>query len=124
MLAGEHDWVGRTVAAMCGVWGIFALYQLVRRVWDEEHGLLSAAVLALLPSSVFIDRSFLPDPAMVALMTTSVWMLVAYLQTDRLSFLVLAGITGTWGLLTKLPGLVVGLAMIYATLTILQARKS
>ena len=123
MLAGEHDWVGRTVAAMFGVWGIFALYQLVRRVWDETRALLSAAVMALLPSSIFIDRSFLPDPAMVALMTTSVWMLIAYLQTDRLSFLVLAGITGVWGLLTKLPGLVVGFAMIYATLTILQARE-
>jgi Dolichyl-phosphate-mannose-protein mannosyltransferase len=123
MIAGEHDWVGRAVPALFGVWGIFALYQLVRRVWDEEHALLSTAVLALLPSSIFIDRSFLPDPAMVALMTTSVWMLVAYLQTDRLSFLVLAGITGTWGLLTKLPGLVVSLAMIYATLTILQARE-
>ena len=122
-VTGEHDCVGRTVAALFGVWGIFALYQLVRRVWDEEHGLLSAAVLALLPSSVFIDRSFLPDPAMVALMTTSVWMLVAYLQTDRLTFLVLAGITGTGGLLTKLPGLVVSFAMIYATLTILQARE-
>ena len=122
MLTGMHDWVGRSVAALFGLWGIFALYQLVRRVWDEERALLSAAVMALLPSSIFIDRSFLPDPAMVALMTTSLWMLVAYLQTDHLSFLFLAGITGAWGLLTKLPGLIVGFAMIYATLTILQVR--
>ena len=119
ILVGEHDWVGRSVAALFGVWGIFALYQLVRRVWDEEHALLSAAVMALLPSGIFIDRSFLPDPAMVALMTTSVWMLIAYLQTEHLSFLLLAGITGAWGLLTKLPGLIVGFAMVYATLTIL-----
>src|SRR5713101_9901024 len=123
VLVGEHDWVGRSVAASFGLWGIFALYQLVRRVWDEEHALLSAAVMALLPLSIFIERSFLPDPAMVALMTPSVWMLIAYLQTDRLHFLLLAGITGAWGLLTKLPGLVVGFAMIYATLTILQARE-
>jgi len=122
MLAGEHEWVGRTVAVLFGVWGIFALYQLVRRVWNEEHALLSAAVLALLPSSVFIDRSFLPDPAMVALMTTSVWMLVAYLQTERFSFLLLSGVTGAWGLLSKLPGLIVTSAMIYATLTIVPVR--
>ncbi|PYL39670.1 MAG: glycosyl transferase [Verrucomicrobia bacterium] len=122
LLVGEHDWVGRSVAASFGLWGIFALYQLVRRVWDEEHALLSAAVMALLPLSIFIDRSFLPDPAMVALMTTSVWMLIAYLQTDRLHFLLLAGITGAWGLLSKLPGLIVGFAMVYATLTILRFR--
>src|SRR5436190_22775533 len=104
VFVGEHDWVGRGVAALFGLWGIFALYQLVRRVWNEQRALLSAAVMAVLPSSIFIDRSFLPDPAMVALVTTSVWMLVAYLQTEYLSFLLLAGATGAWGLLTKLPG--------------------
>jgi hypothetical protein len=123
MLVGEHDWIGRSLATLFGLWGIFALYQLVRRVWDEERALCSAAVMAVLPSSIFIDRSFLPDPAMVALMTTSVWMLIAYLQTERLSFLLLAGVIGAWGLLTKLPGLIVGFAMIYATLTILHVRR-
>jgi len=123
VFVGEHDWVGRSVATLFGLWGIFALYQLVRRVWNEQRALLSAAVMAVLPSSIFIDRSFLPDPAMVALVTTSVWMLLAYLQTEDLSFLLLAGATGAWGLLTKLPGLIVGFAMIYATLTILHARK-
>src|SRR5438874_8908107 len=122
LIAGEHDWIGRSVAVLFGLWGIFALYQLVRWVWDEERALLSAAVMAVLPGSIFIERSFLSDPGMVALMTTSVWMLVAYLQTDRLRFLLLAGVIGAWGVLTKLPGLVVGFAMLYATLTILHRR--
>src|SRR5712671_6131826 len=34
---GLHDWVGRLVAIFFGIWGIFSLYQLVRRVWDEQH---------------------------------------------------------------------------------------
>src|SRR6266446_3775449 len=122
MLAGEHDWVGRSVAALFGLWGIFALYQLVRRVWDEERALLSAAVMALLPGSIFIERSFLSDPALVALMTTSMWILIVYLQTDRLRFLLLSGVIGVWGVLTKPPGLVISFAMIYATLTILRFR--
>ena len=29
---GQHDWVGRSVSGLFGLWGIFALYQLVRRV--------------------------------------------------------------------------------------------
>jgi hypothetical protein len=123
VVMGEHEWVGRSVAALFGLWGIFALYQLVRRVWDEERALLSAAVMALLPGSIFIERSFLSDPAMVALMTTSVWMLIVYLQTDRLRFLLLSGLIGTWGVLTKPPGLVISFAMIYATLTILRFRQ-
>lgn len=38
-LVGQHDWVGRTVAVLFGLWSIFAFYQLVRRVWDEERAI-------------------------------------------------------------------------------------
>ncbi|MBW4650316.1 MAG: glycosyltransferase family 39 protein [Kastovskya adunca ATA6-11-RM4] len=122
-IVGQQDWVGRSIAVMFGLWGIFALYQLVRRVWDEEHALMSAAVMALLPGSIFIERSFLPDPAMVALVTTSLWMLVAYLQTGRRHYLILAGVIGSWGFLSKITGLIVGLPMMYAIVTILGRKK-
>jgi 4-amino-4-deoxy-L-arabinose transferase-like glycosyltransferase len=111
---GPQEWVGRSIVAIFGLLGIFSLYQLVRRVWDNDRALMSAAVMALMPGSIFIERSFLPDPAMVALVTTSFWMLVAYLQTDRKSYLVLACLIGCLGFLTKLPGLIVGLPMVYA----------
>ncbi len=123
VLVDQHDWVGRSIAVMFGLWGIFALYQLVRRVWDKEHAIASATVMALLPGSIFIDRSFLPDPVMVALVVTSSWLLVAYFQTDRLHYLFLAGVIGMWGFLTKLPGLIVGIPMIYAMLTILGHKR-
>ena len=54
VIFGQQDWVGRSVAVVFGVWGIFALYQLVRLVWDEKHALVSAAVMAILPGSIFI----------------------------------------------------------------------
>ncbi len=122
-LVGQHDWIGRSVAVVFGLWGIFALYQLVRLVWDEKHAIVSAALMALLPGSIFIERSFLPDSAMVALVITSFWMLVAYLQTDCLRYLLLAGAVGTWGFLTKLPGLIIGIPMAYATFVILSRRQ-
>ena len=123
LLVGQHDWAGRAVAVMFGLRGIFALYQLVRRVWDEQRALASAAVMALLPGSIFIERSFLPDPAMVALVTTAIWLLVAYLQTDRWHYLVLASLIGTWGFLTKITGLIVAIPMLYAVLAILRGRR-
>jgi hypothetical protein len=123
MLVGQHDWVGRCVAVMFGLWGIFALYQLVRRVWDEEHALLSAAVMAVLPGSIFVERSFLPDPGMVSLVTTSVWMLIAYLQTKRWHYLLFAGIIGAWSFLTKIPGLIIGIPMLYAIFAILGRKR-
>ncbi|MEH1827677.1 MAG: glycosyltransferase family 39 protein [Nostoc sp.] len=123
VLVGQHDWVGRGVAIIFGLWGIFALYQLIRRVWDEQHAIISAAVMALLPGSIFVDRSFLPDPAMVSLTVTSFWMLVVYLQTDRRRYLLLASAIASWGWLTKIPGLIVGIPMLYAMVTILASRK-
>ena len=123
LLVGQHDWVGRAVAVMFGLWGIFALYQLVRRVWDEQRAVASAAVMALLPGSIFIERSFLPDPAMVALVTTATWLLVAYLQTDRWHYLILASVIGTLGFLTKITGLIVAIPMLYAMLAILSGRR-
>jgi hypothetical protein len=122
-ITGQHEWVGRLVAVLFGVWGVFALYQLVRRVWDEKRGLASAATMALLPGAVFIDRCFLPDPAMVSLVTTALWLMVAYLQTDRTRYLVLATLTGCIGFLTKITGMLVLLPMLYAIITIYKARN-
>jgi hypothetical protein len=116
---GQHEWIGRCVAMSFGLWGIFALYQLVRRVWDEEHALVSAAVMAVLPGSIFIERSFLPDPAMVALVTTCLWMMVAFLQTEQRRYLWLSGLIGSWAFLSKLPGLIIVFPMLYAVVTIL-----
>jgi 4-amino-4-deoxy-L-arabinose transferase-like glycosyltransferase len=123
-LLGQHDWIGRAVAVTFGVWGVAALFLLVRRVWDEERALVSASVLAVLPGAVFIDRSFLPDPAMVALVTTGLWLFVLYLQTERLRFLLLAAMVAAWGFLTKIPGLIIGLPMLYATFSCFGVRRT
>jgi 4-amino-4-deoxy-L-arabinose transferase-like glycosyltransferase len=116
---GQHDWVGRSIGVVFGLWGIFALYQLVRRVWDEAHAVAAAAVLALMPGAIFIDRSFLPDPALVALVTTSLWMLVIYFQTEQLRYLMLACLAGGAGLLTGLPGVLIAVPMAYAAFALL-----
>jgi hypothetical protein len=122
-VVGQHDWVGRLVATLFGVWGVFALYQLVRRIWDEAHGLVSAAVLAILPAAVFFDRCFLPDPAMVSLVTTSMWMLVAYLQTSQRRYLFLTAFFACWGFLSKITGMITLLPMLYALIVILGSRN-
>lgn len=122
-ILGEHDWIGRLIAVGFGLLGIFALYQLVRSVWDEERATCSAAVMAVLPGSIFIERSFLPDAAMVALVTTSFWLLVVYLKTERSIYLLLSGAIGAWGFCTKISGLIVGLPMAYAIVSIMGKKR-
>jgi len=116
---GKYDWVGRCVALSFGLWGIFALYQVVRRVWGENDALASAAVLAVLPGSVFIDRSFLPDPAMVALALTSLWVFLVFCQTERRHHLLLAGCLWTLACITKPQGLTLIIPVVYSIATIL-----
>jgi hypothetical protein len=122
VVLGQHDWIGRALASGFGLWGIFALYSLVRRVWDDQRALLSAAVLAVMPGAIFIDRSFLPDPAMVALATTSVWMFVAYFQTQRTRLLVAGGAIWAWALLSKLGALIVVFPILYSAINSLRFR--
>ena len=111
---GRKEWVARGMVVGFALWGIFAFFQLVRRVWDPRRAAAAAAVLAILPGAMFTDRSFLPDPVMASLLVTALWMLVAYLQTDRRRYLLLATLIGTLGVLTKLNGLILGLPAVYA----------
>lgn len=121
-VVGQHDWVGRLVSALFGLWGIFALYKLVQRIWDEAHARLAAVIISILPGAVYLDRTFLPDPAMVSLTTTGVWMYVAYLQTSRIKYLTLAVAFACWGFLSKITGMLVLLPMLYATIAVLRSR--
>ncbi|MEI2296681.1 ArnT family glycosyltransferase [Ensifer sp. MJa1] len=119
---GWDETLGRLVAIAFGVWGVFALHRLIARIWDTAHAHAGAFLLAIMPGAVMIDRSFLPDPAMLALVTTGAWAYVVYLQSDRLPVLVAAGLLTTIGVLAKLPGIAVVVPMTYATFAILSGR--
>jgi 4-amino-4-deoxy-L-arabinose transferase-like glycosyltransferase len=122
-LFGWHDWLGRAVAITFGLWGVFALHRLIGRVWDTAHAHAGALMLAIMPGAALIDRSFLPDPAMLSLVITGAWLYVIYLQDDRPGLLVLAGVITTLGVLAKPPGIAVVAPLTYATFSILQARN-
>lgn len=111
---GQMDWVGRLVGVVFGVWGIFALYKLICLIWDREHAIIGAAMMAVFPGSIFIDRQFLPDPALVALTTTGCWLFLAYLRSERPFHLALAVALSALAFLTKITGLSVAIAMVYA----------
>lgn len=121
---GEEEAVGRALSAIAGTWAVFAFFQLVRRVWDEESALWSAAVLAVLPGAVFIDRSFLPDPLMLSLLLTGCWWFLAYLQCPKMSpwHGIAAMAVLAMGFLTKLPAAISLIALVAAAGGILQKR--
>lgn len=112
---GQHDWIGRAVATAFGLVSLTFLYLLVRRIWGESYALGSAAIYAILPGAVVIDRSFLPDSTMLGLVLSSLWCYVVFLQTRRPVYFYCAMAVGVLGILTKLPGAVIVAPMVYAT---------
>ncbi len=121
---GQHEWFGRAIGAVMGTWGVFALFRLASLAWNREAALWVAFALAALPGAIFIDRSFLPDPTMLSLSITTVWLYLEYLCTRKIRYLVLTGVVGTLAWLTKLPGIITLAPMIYATLVILRERRA
>ncbi len=115
-LFGQHDAIGRCVALVFGLWGVFATYKLVEEVWDKRSGLAAAFLMAIMPSPILFDRSFIPDPVMVSLVVTGVWLLLVYLRSGSRKFIILAAVTLCLGFLTKIPGMLTGIAIAYALL--------
>jgi hypothetical protein len=112
-LFGWHDWFGRLLAMMFGTVTIFSLHRLTALVWTERHAHAAAFCYALMPATVMIETSYLPDPAMLALVTLGIWVYLRYWITGERFLLVVAAISFTLGVLAKLPGLSAGLVIVF-----------
>lgn len=110
---GWHDWLGRVVSVAFSLLTVFSLHRLIASVWDEVHAHCGAICYALMPGAAMIDRSFLPDPGMLALVTTGTWLFTVYLKRGSNIVLLLSGLSFTVGVLCKLPAVGVGLVLLY-----------
>ncbi len=113
---GWQDWTGRAVATAFGVLTIFSLHRLLSNVWGTLHAHAGAFVYAILPGAVMIDSSYLPDPAMLALTVTGLWMFVSFLRNGSYWWLAGALLFLALGILAKLPGIAVLAAVFYAAI--------
>lgn len=113
-LFGWHDWFGRLVAICFSMITIFSLHRLVAVIWDVRHAHAAALVYAIMPAAVTIDSSFLPDPAMLSLVTLGVWLFTEYWLAGRGKWLLLfSTLAFTLGVLGKLPGIAAGAVPFY-----------
>jgi hypothetical protein len=116
---GWHDWTGRAVAVAFSLITVFSLHRLTALIWDELHAHVVVLVYALLPAAIMIDTSYLPDPAMLALVTLGTWLFLRYFQGESALLLVVATATFTLGVLCKLPGIAIGLVPAWLTVVLL-----
>ncbi len=114
---GMHDFFGRIVVILFSLWGLFSFYQMISLVWDRERAAVCAAILAIMPGAIFMERSFIPDPVMVSLLLNALWLLALYGQTGKQKYFVGAILIGGLGVLTKLNGLIIVLPAVYLITT-------
>lgn len=110
---GINNWVGRAVCILFGIMGLLSIYGLVKEVWDRERAILAAFILAILPGSVYLDRCFVPDPAMLGLFSLSLYLSVLYFKKKNVIYFVLAALAGCLGVLTKLNGAILIIPVLY-----------
>jgi hypothetical protein len=115
-LFGWRDWHGRAVAAVCGVLSIFAFYRIVVLIAGRRQALIAAGLYAVSPGAVFIDRSYLPEPAMLTFILFGTWFVAEGLAQRRAAILIAGWFFVTLGLLAKLTAVAALPAVFYLVL--------
>jgi 4-amino-4-deoxy-L-arabinose transferase-like glycosyltransferase len=91
-ILGFNSFALKLPEALAGTLAVPLLFDAVRRVFGSGAGLLSAAVLAVLPISVITSRSDTMDSLMMLLLVLTVWLLTLAMQRRSLVFLALAAV--------------------------------
>jgi len=90
-LFGLHTWAIVLPQVLEGVATVLALYVVVRRHAGTLAGLLAAALLAISPATVALDRGNVADSALILLMVLAADATTRATATGRLRTLLLAG---------------------------------
>lgn len=78
--------------ALAGVLSVLLVYWLVRRVFGPVAGVIAALALALSPISVVTNRNNTIDSTLMLVLLLAVWVGFRAIETDRVRWLVLAGL--------------------------------
>lgn len=117
--------VGRGVMAFAGVLLVGVAYLLGRDLYDEQHGLIAAAIAAALPQAIRYQRTMYLDPIYSLLTAAWVWCLFRALRRPEghLGWTVAAGVLlGLVGATKTSAPILLALVVVYAALRWWQER--
>ena len=92
---------GRLLSIFFSLISTGLIFLIGRRFLGTIGGLLSAFFFAFLPYNIFFSRVILPEPAAVTFALTSLYLFSLWFDTNRKSWLFLAGFAFSLGLLIK-----------------------
>ena len=98
---GVADVVGRILAAAFGVGTLVIVYHLAKLLYGRRAGIVSMALLALMPYHVTVSRQVLLDAPMVFFATAALYALVRYCSHRSARWLIATGALMGLAILTK-----------------------
>ena len=98
---GFNTWSMLVPQALLGVASVALLTLTVRRWFGWSAGLFAGLALALTPVAVLMFRFNNPDALMVLLLVVGAWALTHALESGRLRWMVVLGVSVGFGFLTK-----------------------
>jgi 4-amino-4-deoxy-L-arabinose transferase-like glycosyltransferase len=97
----DTDWTARAFAAVIGIATVGLTFLLGRKLYGNVAGLVAALLLAVMPYHVIVSRQVLLDGLMTLCATASVYCVVRYVETGRLSWLLASGAAMGTAILSK-----------------------
>jgi len=98
---GEQVWMARIYGSLFWMIGGIFLFTLVRDLVSFEGSLVSTAYYLLFPYTVIASRSFQPDPLMVFVTITFLWMFSSWTRFPTWTKTILAGLLGGFAIYIK-----------------------
>jgi hypothetical protein len=106
IVSGHSHWYGRLINLIVSSIGTFYFYKSVKSAWNKQ--IAFNATLVFLSSIWFaFSRKIMPDTFSISLMLIGVWFAIQHLQQGKLKHLVLFFLFTTFGILVKLPAIVI-----------------
>jgi hypothetical protein len=102
LAGGEHLWFGRLFSILIWMASAVIIFYMARDMSSHDGALIAVAYYLFLPFAVEASRSFLPEPFMVALIVTAVWLIYRWFSLEMAGW----RITLVTGVVTGLAALV------------------
>jgi 4-amino-4-deoxy-L-arabinose transferase-like glycosyltransferase len=110
---GVDESLGRVTSILCWMVAGFFLYAIAKRFFNPETALAALFFFHLSRLGILASRSFQPEAMMTMLALGSFYFFDRWVEEDRKSLVVCAGILGGLALLVKLPIIHIALPMAY-----------
>lgn len=93
---------GRLISVFASLGSLVFLYLLVKKYLGERTGLFTAFFFAVLPYNVYYGRVILPEPHLVFTILGTIYFLDKWLESNKISFLILSLVFSIFALLIKI----------------------